>query len=90
LVCAVADKGFEFGDPFEEDVSYLFDDGGGLLAAGESFSEARVYAVDFKDVAKDGADEFLPSCSRDNIALTQWDDPELSLEGDAGGWGYIT
>jgi hypothetical protein len=80
LVCAVADKRLEFGDPFEEDVAYLFDYGGGLLAAGESFGEAGVYAVDFEDVAKNGADEFLAARSRDNIALTQRDDPELQSE----------
>jgi hypothetical protein len=54
------------------------DYGGGLLAAGEGFGEAGVYAVDVEDVAKDGADETISSCCGDNIQFTQRDDPELS------------
>jgi len=77
LVCAVADEGFEFGDPFEENVAYLVDDGGGLLAARQGFGEAGVYAVDFEEVAKDGANEFFAAGGRDNVALAQGDYPEL-------------
>ena len=77
MVCAVADEGFEFGDPFEEDVGYVVDYGGGLLATGEGFGEAGVYAVDVEDVAEDGADETISSCCGDNIQFTQRDDPEL-------------
>jgi hypothetical protein len=45
----------------------VVDYGGGLLAAGEGFGEAGVYAVDVEDVAEDGADETISSCCGDDI-----------------------
>jgi hypothetical protein len=77
LVCAVADKGFEFGDPFEEDVAYLVDYRRRLLAACEGFGEAGVYAVDLEDVAEYRVNKFFATGGGDYIALTQREYPEL-------------
>jgi hypothetical protein len=77
LVGAVADEGFEFGDPFQEDVGYVVDYGGGLLASGEGFGEAGIDRVDVEDITEYSTNETISSSRWDDIQFTQWNYPEL-------------